>query len=137
MKTIKILVSVLAFGILLSNSTFAIHPPRHHRRFDDSTKPEEKAEIMTVKMKYYLDLNAEQEAKVKAINIKYAKQMKDYLDANKKQMEAFQKGMENIDTEKDKELGTVLKPEQVTKYKAKKEEREKHHSHGKKRRWGK
>lgn len=121
----------LALGALVITLGLAGAQPHHgHKRGHHGNKnPEEMADMMTVKMKYALSLDQAQEAKVKAINQKYAAKTKAHMDANKAIFEEFNKGIENIENEKEKELALVLKPEQLSKFQSKKEEMKKRHQH--------
>lgn len=85
--------------------------------------PAKRAEMQTARMTESLGLNADQAAKIKAINQKYAEKAKAAHDANagadKGKMKAAHKAMQ---TEKQKEIKQVLTKEQAAKWEQQKAE---------------
>jgi Spy/CpxP family protein refolding chaperone len=79
--------------------------------------PADRAERQTAKMTEQLGLNADQAAKVKAINEKFAKQANAEREKNRASREALR-------TEQDKELGKVLTKDQAAKWEQLKAERQ-------------
>ena len=86
-----------------------------------NTTPEQRAKIITALMKDKLGLDADQESKIAALNLKYAQKTQPVLtgsDGPFKQMRAIRA----INGEKEKELKSVLSPAQFDKYVASKDE---------------
>jgi hypothetical protein len=83
------------------------------------TTPEERAEAQTLMMKENLGLSEEKVAKVRAINLKYAKVMDPTIQGPDGPMK---KGMvaSNRQAQKDGELKAVLSPDEYQKYLASK-----------------
>ena len=79
--------------------------------------PEERAEKMTEHMTRTLDLNEDQAKEVKSIHIKYATRMKD-LRSKEGAREDKRATMQEMRTELDKEMKSVLNEEQYEKLKS-------------------
>ena len=83
--------------------------------------PEERATALTEWMKTNLQLTADQEAPVKAINLKYANLNEQVKTSTNARMQKA-KPVKDNDEKRDKELEGVLTKEQYKTYLAKKEE---------------
>jgi hypothetical protein len=91
---------------------------------DNKKEPEERARILTEKMKTELSLTDEQVPKVEAINLKYAKKNSEVRDGGGGRL-AKLKSLKASQEEKDKEMKGVLTEEQYKKYREMVEEMEK------------
>jgi hypothetical protein len=80
--------------------------------------PEERASIITSKMKMSLNLSDDQYTKVRAVNLNFATKFDEIRMAEDKK-DLISK-MKNLDRERMKSLKAVLTPEQYTKYEAEK-----------------
>jgi methionine-rich copper-binding protein CopC len=80
--------------------------------------PEERAAIITSRMKMSLNLSDDQYAKVKAVNLNFARKFDEIRMAEDKK-DLIGK-MKNLDSERMKSLKAVLTPDQYTKYKTEK-----------------
>jgi hypothetical protein len=83
--------------------------------------PEERAAFQTDRMKTDLNLSDEQTAKVREINLKYAKENQEVFKSDVSQEEKKNK-MREIYQRKQDELKTVLTVEQYEKYRSEKKE---------------
>ncbi len=99
--------------LLLSASAFA-------QRGELGT-PEERATRMTARMKEKLNLSAEQEAPVAAINLKYAKQNQSLLETGGRNLRTARQA-QAVMKKKDEELKKVLNADQYQQYQTIKEE---------------
>ncbi|WP_421825463.1 hypothetical protein [Larkinella sp.] len=99
--------------LLLSASAFA-------QRGELGT-PEERAARMTARMKEKLNLSAEQEAPVAAINLKYAKQNQALMETGGRNLRTARQA-QAVMKKKDEELKKVLNVDQYQQYQAIKEE---------------
>src|SRR5262249_29919163 len=86
-----------------------------------NTTPEERAKVQTELMKTKLDLTAEQEPKVAALNLKYAEKSDPILKGSSGPFMKMRR-LRKINAEKDAELKQVLTPAQYQKLQAAKEE---------------
>lgn len=78
--------------------------------------PEERAKVLTEKMKTELSLTTEQEPKVEAINLKYAKLNQETISTGSNRKLKTYKTIKKHREEKDKELKEVLTGDQYKKY---------------------
>jgi Spy/CpxP family protein refolding chaperone len=79
--------------------------------------PEQMAKMETEQMKSGLNLNADQLAKVEAINLKYAQKMGEmFQQGPPSDFAEMQKKMEEINTQKRAEFAEFLSDEQMKKY---------------------
>ncbi|KAA9356470.1 hypothetical protein [Larkinella humicola] len=83
--------------------------------------PEERATRMTARMKEKLNLSAEQETPVAAINLKYAKQNQALLETGGRNLRTARQA-QAVMKKKDEELKKVLNSDQYQQYQAIKEE---------------
>lgn len=84
--------------------------------------PEKMAQMETSRMVKQLKLNSETEAKVADINLKYAKMMSDMRSDQSIDRKDMRQKMQEMQADKDKDLQTVLTPEDFAKYKKQREE---------------
>jgi hypothetical protein len=100
-------ISIMTLLLFTGVSTFAQQKVQHRT-------PEEKAVILTNKMKSILDLSDDQYAKVKAVNLDFA------TKSDEIRMSQDKKGMINkiktLDSQRMQSLKAVLTPDQYTKY---------------------
>jgi methionine-rich copper-binding protein CopC len=80
--------------------------------------PEERAAIITSRMKISLNLSDDQYAKVKAVNLNFATKFDEIRMAEDKK--DLMGKMKNLDSERMKSLKAVLTPDQYTKYETEK-----------------
>lgn len=80
--------------------------------------PEERAAIITSRMKISLNLSDDQYAKVKAVNLNFATKFDEIRMAEGKKN--LMGKMKNLDSERMKSLKAVLTPDQYTKYETEK-----------------
>jgi methionine-rich copper-binding protein CopC len=80
--------------------------------------PEERAAIITSRMKISLNLSDDQYAKVKAVNLNFATKFDEIRMAGDKKN--LMGKMKNLDSERMKSLKAVLTPDQYTKYETEK-----------------
>ena len=80
--------------------------------------PEDRAKRQTEMMKDALKLTPDQESKVSAINLKYAKKLNE-LRATTKDTSLLKKSAVNLNNQKDADLKKVLTVEQFTSYQKK------------------
>ena len=99
--------------LLLSASSFA-------QRGELGT-PEERATRMTARMKEKLNLSADQETPVAAINLKYAKQNQALMESGGRNLRTARQA-QAVMKKKDEELKKVLNADQYKQYQAIKEE---------------
>ena len=86
-----------------------------------NTTPEERADFQTNKMKTLLNLSDEQTAKVREINLKYAKENQKVFDQSVYR-DQKRKKLSELYEQKQKELKTVLTEEQYEKLQSEKKE---------------
>ena len=86
-----------------------------------NTTPEERADFQTNRMKTLLNLSDEQTAKVREINLKYAKENQEVFNSDVTKEEKKNK-LRAIYEQKQNELKTVLTEEQYEKYRSEKKE---------------
>ncbi|MGV3638224.1 MAG: hypothetical protein ACO1NQ_11345 [Flavobacteriales bacterium] len=90
--------------------------------------PEERAKARTERMTKELSLSPEQQAKVEAINLKYADQVEAVRAEHEAERTAKRDAAKAMHDAHDAEMKAVLTPDQYTKWVAQKEEaRAKHH----------
>ncbi|MFT3748872.1 MAG: hypothetical protein QM768_11165 [Agriterribacter sp.] len=118
MKCIKVKSAVtmgfMAVTLLISASVFAQDKMQHKT-------PEEKAKMMSDKMKTTLTLTDEQYQKVQAINLDFATKTKDIKKDGTDKNSWIEK-VKPLEEERTTALKGVLTPEQFTKYESLKEE---------------
>lgn len=85
------------------------------------TTPEFRAGVQTDMMKRRLDLTAEQVKQVREINLDTAKKMQPLIDGGEGPLREVRQARA-VEEQKDTALAKVLTPEQMTKYRAQKEE---------------
>ncbi|HSC52160.1 MAG TPA: hypothetical protein VLC98_00960 [Phnomibacter sp.] len=83
--------------------------------------PEDRAAKITSWMKTNLQLNPSQEAKVKEINLRYAKKAQEVVDGAGNKMEKGKK-IRELEKEKEAEFKSILTAEQFSTYETKKNE---------------
>ncbi|WP_133299841.1 DUF4890 domain-containing protein [Larkinella punicea] len=83
--------------------------------------PEERATRMTARMKEKLNLSAEQETPVAAINLKYAKQNQVLIETGGRNLRTARQA-QAVMKKKDEELKKILNADQYQQYQAIKEE---------------
>ena len=84
--------------------------------------PEERVSKQVEMMTKQLDLTADQQAKIKEINLKYSQQMADHAKQSKEEMKKNREKMETQMEAKNAELKQVLTPEQYEKWQEKRKE---------------
>ncbi|MGA8178680.1 MAG: hypothetical protein WB792_01375 [Desulfobacterales bacterium] len=89
-----------------------------------NTTPEERADFQTDRIKTLLNLSDEQTAKVREINLKYAKENQELFNSDVTREEKKNK-MREIYEQRQNELKTVLSNEQYEKYQSEKKEMKK------------
>lgn len=98
---------------------------------------EDMAKRQTERMKTELNLTAEQEVKIQAINMKYAEQQVAKRDEKKEKRREMETAQQAVMDQKDAEIKALLTPEQLTKYekycKQEKKEQKKEHKKERKR----
>lgn len=99
--------------LLLSTSSFAQRP--------ELGTPEERATRMTARMKEKLNLSADQETPVAAINLKYAKQNQALIETSGRNLRTARQ-VQAVMKKKDEELKKILNADQYQQYQAIKEE---------------
>ncbi|MFT3949733.1 MAG: hypothetical protein QM763_22405 [Agriterribacter sp.] len=104
----------MAVAMLISVSSFAQEKMQHKT-------PEEKAKMMSDKMKTELTLTDEQYQKVQAINLDFATKTKD-IKKDGADKSAWIEKVKPLEDERTAALKGVLTPEQFTKYESLKEE---------------
>ena len=119
----------LAFIALFFTFTFAANAQRGDGQ---RLAPEDMAEKETTRMVEKLSLDQTQAAKIKEINLTYAKKMQAAHEDNKGDREAMKEIGAAIDTEKSAELKQVLTQSQFTAYEQMKGENGKGRGKGKK-----
>ena len=87
---------------------------RMDKAMEKAGTPAERAEKRTAKMTKHLDLNSEQAAKVKAINLKYAQKREELRGAKGEKSDRFEQMKSMKDAQK-AEMKAVLTTEQFTK----------------------
>ena len=90
-----------------------------------SMDPERMTERQVKDMKETLDLNADQETKIKEICLKYNKQIKEKSENASGNRETLRTEMQKINDAKNAEIKEVLTPEQNKKWETVQKEREK------------
>ncbi|MDH8702763.1 Spy/CpxP family protein refolding chaperone [Dysgonomonadaceae bacterium PH5-43] len=117
--------------MLITVFTLSASAQQRERR---AIEPEKFATEQTEVMTKDLDLNEEQQVKVKAIYKEYAEELKALRDANNTDREAARAKMTAANEKKDKAIKEVLTPEQIKKLealeKAKREARTKRQGQG-------
>ena len=114
MKNNGLRIALYGMLVLLSFTSFA-------QQAVQGGTPEQRAEHQTARMKEKLNLSAEQETTVAAINLKYAKQMQPLIDSGKRSISVAQQAR-GIMKSKDEELKGVFSKEQYKEYQQLKEE---------------
>ena len=116
----KALVKKSLVLVLVSLFVFSVSAQRPDR--NSKMTPEDRAAKQTEMMAKQLDLTADQQAKIQAINLKYSQQMATKQSQAK---EDRQQNMENMKTQmeaKNAEIKQVLTPEQFDKWQAQRKE---------------
>lgn len=85
-----------------------------------SRTPEEKAVVITNKMKVDLKLSDDQYAKVQAVNLDFTKKV-DEIRKSENKKDIVNK-MRNLDSQRMRSFKTILTPEQYTRYETQKNE---------------
>ncbi|MCS7074586.1 MAG: hypothetical protein NZ108_08980 [Bacteroidia bacterium] len=112
---------LLLVGILLSlNLSFA--QGKGNQRVKNLT-PEERATLMTLRMKSFLGFGADLEPKVKEVNLDIANRMQKVLESTKGPERKTQ--MMALQTERDQKMKSILPPDMYEKYIKKREEHKK------------
>ncbi len=96
----------------------AVLTAEQRAKYEQARSPEGKAERRTSKLERNLNLDANQAAKIREINIKYAKDMAKLRSGNLSKEERKAK-MKEVFEAQDKELAAVLDADQLAKYKEK------------------
>ena len=109
----KLLSKFLVITTLLFAFSFAANAQRGNRQ---PLNPEQMAENQTTQMVEKLSLDAVQTAKVKELNLTYAKKMHEAREDNKGNRDAMKEILASIDTEKKAELKQVLTEVQFKSY---------------------
>jgi hypothetical protein len=86
-----------------------------------NTSPEERARVETFFMKRKLNLTPKQTEKVRAINMKYAREMDPIIKGSEGKLRKLRQARD-IEHDKDADLHSVLSPGQYQRYLASKEE---------------
>ena len=107
-SSIKVITALLLF--------FAICTATSAQRGGERPSPEEMAARQTKQMTEKLQLDEAQTAKVKEINLTYAKKMQEVRDNNRGNREAMREAVTALQKEKSAELKTVLSEEQLKSY---------------------
>jgi hypothetical protein len=114
MKATKYLIPLFLAGIILLNVNYTLAQGFAGLR---NASPKKRAEFQTSMMKEKLNLDAQQEAKVSVINLKYAKKFEPILKSDGDKKERL-KQAETLQDAKDLELKTVFTKEQYQQYQA-------------------
>ena len=85
-----------------------------------STTPEQRAQFQTEYMRENLALTPEQESKIQDVNLKYAKKIQGAYNQQGRKVQKMKK-LKAISDEKDKELKSILNPDQYATYQKNKE----------------
>lgn len=127
----KALLKTGFFLVLISFFTLSV-PAQNAPKEKKEMSAEEMAEKQTERIAADLDLNADQKAKIKAIKLKYNEQVKAKAQASGEKKRAMQKKikaereeMKAIREAQDKEIKSVLTPEQYEKWQAKQKDNKK------------
>ena len=91
------------------------------KKIMENTTPAERADIQTNLMVATLSLSDEQAVQIRAVNLKYAKKVREIYNSQGSKFKKFRK-MRKLGNDKDKELKTILSNEQYEKYKKIKKE---------------
>lgn len=122
----KALLKTGIFFMLISVFTVSLYA---QDRGEKKISPEERAVKQTERMTKHLELNADQQAKVKAIHVKYNKEMKakgeEARTKAKKDKETRRAEMKKKHEAKEAELKSVLTPEQYEKWQIKQKDNKK------------
>ena len=86
---------------------------------------EERAKTQTEFMEKQVGLKDDQKAKIKAIDLEFAKQMDEQIQKNRGDRDAMRTKMREIDTARDAKYKEILTDEQFKKYLEEKAKREK------------
>jgi Spy/CpxP family protein refolding chaperone len=111
-KLCYLLVSTLFVMVLAANGNIALAQP------PGPPSPEEMAQRENEWMKTELNLNADQQKKVEAINLKYAKEMQQIFQNNRGDFSSIRPKMDEMQAKKRTELQPVLTEDQLKKYDA-------------------
>jgi len=119
LNPIKITLNVcfLLFACIISNPVAA----QDKADMLKNSTPEQRAKMQTGMMKTKLQLDTVQVVKVQAINLAAAQKMEPLLKGDGGKLAKFRQ-MKEIDNTKDKDLKSVLTPEQYKQYEAAKDE---------------
>ena len=109
MKRLFVIVFMLAATV-----SFAVAQPGQGQRQQRS--PEERAKAETERLTILLSLNADQKAKIEAIELDLGKQMAAERQSNQGNREAMTAVFQKIDKERDNKYKTVLTADQFKKY---------------------
>ncbi len=117
----KIPARVLAFVLLFSSFTAVARAEGEAQSARQLATVEQRAEFRTERMKDALELEGEQLEKVRAINLKYAKEAEQITQAGDSEEDRFTK-LAAMAAKKDDELRAVLTPEQFQTYESKRKD---------------
>ena len=106
--------------VLVSLFVFSVSAQRPDK--SSKTTPEDRATRQTEMMTKQLNLTADQQAKIKEINLKYSQQQVGQRSQAKEQMKQNRENMKTQMNARDAEIKQVLTPEQLEKWQAKRNE---------------
>jgi Spy/CpxP family protein refolding chaperone len=122
MKRLMHIIIFLALAtFILPLTSYSQDGGKRFRGHFKNTTPEERADFQTNKMKTLLNLSDEQTAKVREINLKYAKENQEVFNSDVTKEEKKNK-LRAIYEQKQNELKTVLTEEQYEKLQSEKKE---------------
>jgi hypothetical protein len=120
-RLLHIVICLALVTFILPLNSFPQNNGKRFRGHFKNTTPEERADFQTNRMKELLNLSDEQTAKVREINLKYAKENQEAFNLNVPREEKKNK-LRAIYEQKQNELKRVLSEEQYEKYRSEKQE---------------
>jgi len=116
LKTTKLFVALLALSILSLTSAFS-----QNKANDLMNKtPEDRAKVQTEMMKNKLNLSTEQQTKIEAINLNYAKKFEPVIKSSDSKLTRYKRA-KSLQKAKNEELKKVLTTSQYQRYEKSKE----------------
>jgi Spy/CpxP family protein refolding chaperone len=116
-----IIIFLVLATFMLPLTSYSQDQGKRFRERLKNTTPEDRADFQTNKMKTLLNLTDEQTAKVREINLKYAKENQKVFDQSVYR-DQKRKKLSELYEQKQKELKTVLTEEQYEKLQSEKKE---------------